>query len=351
MSSSVTLPNLQSYLDDWAGSDTERQAVAVTIKAIADASVKVCDLITLGPLAGSLAAVVGDNADGDAQKELDILANDIFIEGLQGSPVNIFGSEESDTVLRLNEKGTLAIAIDPLDGSSNIETNVSVGTIFSILPMASASGPSDEDAVLQPGRNQLAAGFVIFGPQTALVLTVRQGTHIFTLDPRSGQFHLTSEKVMIPSGKLEYAINASNYRHWDTPLRAYIDDCMSGDQGPHGDNFNMRWVASLVAETFRILVRGGIFLYPRDARPGYQNGRLRLLYEANPIALLIEEAGGGATEGEFNILDIEPSELHQRVPLIFGSLEKVKRVTNYHNDRTSLISKSPLFGRRGLFRS
>jgi fructose-1,6-bisphosphatase I len=342
--------SLGRYLEDWAADEAERGAVAETVRAIAGAAARVSDLIALGPLAGALGAVVGDNADGDEQKELDVRANDLFIDALRRAPVAVLASEENETALVLADGAPLAVALDPLDGSSNIDTNVSVGTIFSILARATAEAGAAESAILQPGANQLAAGMVVYGPQTALVLTVGRGTDIFTFDRRSGDFALTRAGVRIPEGRREYAINASNYRHWDPALRAYIDDCVSGADGPRGENFNMRWVASLVAEAFRIFARGGVFLYPGDARPGYQSGRLRLVYEANPIAFLVEQAHGAATDGEHRILDIRPRELHQRVPLVFGSRDKVEVVARYHAGAETIGERSPLFGRRGLFR-
>lgn len=343
------LSTLNSFLQVWSAGNADRVAITRTIASLADASISVSQLIGRGDLAGRLARVVGDNADGDAQKALDIRANDIFIAALGNAPVAVIGSEENQSALVLDRAAPLAVAIDPLDGSSNIETNVSVGTIFSILP--ASGGAAGEATLLQPGAAQLAAGFMIYGPHTALVLTVGQGVQIFTLDPQSGIYLLTRDAIRIPVRSREYAINASNYHHWQNPMRVYIDDCISGDSAAQGEQFNMRWIASLVAETFRVMVRGGIFLYPRDDRPGYQNGRLRLLYEANPIAMLIEQAGGMATDGERRILDIEPTEFHQRVPLVFGSSEIVTQVADYHTNRNALISRSPLFARRGLFRS
>jgi fructose-1,6-bisphosphatase I len=344
------LVNLQTHLANWSGSDPDRGAIAKTVLALAGASIEVARLIARGPLAGSLAQVVGGNTDGDVQKLLDVVANKMFIEALGGAPVAVIGSEENGSALILDPDAPLAVAIDPLDGSSNIETNVSVGTIFSILPAAGGKGGVIEAAVLQPGSRQLAAGFVIYGPQTALVLTLCRGTFIFTLDPDSSHYLLSGANLRIPAGRQEYAINAANYCRWEKPVRAYIDDCISNDKASTESNFNMRWIASLVAETYRIIVRGGIFLYPRDNRPGYENGRIRLVYEANPIALLIEQAGGMATDGTCNILDIEPDDLHQRVPLIFGASEIVERVADYHTDRNSMVSHSPLFAQRGLFR-
>lgn len=344
----ASFDSLSRHLRQWAGRDAGRRELAEAVEAVAAAAVQVAELIGQGPLAGALAAVVGENADGDAQKALDLRANDLFLAALRDTPVAAFASEESDTASMLNEGGSLAIAIDPLDGSSNIDTNVSVGTIFSILPMA---GHRIESAVLQPGDQQLAAGMLVYGPQTTLTLTLGSGTDLFTLDRLHGRFHLTRPDVEIPTGQREYAINASNYRYWDEPLRNYIDDCVSGADGPRGADFNMRWIASLVAEASRIFARGGIFLYPRDSRPGYQNGRLRLVYEANPVAFLIEQAGGAATNGERRILDIQPSILHQRIPLVFGSRDKVERVARYHSDPHAIGERSPLFAKRGLFRS
>ncbi len=340
---------LGQHLDGWAGADLGRRAVAGTVQAVAAAVVAIADLIGRGALAGALAAVVGDNSDGDAQKDLDVRANELIRAALEGTPVGVFASEENETALVLNRGGPLALAVDPLDGSSNIDTNVSVGTIFSILPAAGDGAP--EAAVLQLGGRQLAAGMAVYGPQTTLALTLGQGTQIFTLDRRDGRFLLTARDLTIPAGRREYAVNASNYRYWDEAVRSYIDDCVSGAEGPRGADFNMRWIASLVAEASRIFARGGIFLYPRDSRPGYQRGRLRLVYEANPIAFLVEQAGGAATDGERRILDIEPSALHQRIPLVFGSADKVERVARYHADPHSIGERSPLFGRRGLFRA
>jgi fructose-1,6-bisphosphatase I len=243
------------------------------------------------------------------------------------------------------------VAIDPLDGSSNIDSNASIGTIFSVLPAPANGNVGDPDAFLQPGSRQLAAGYAIYGPQTALVLTAGDGTHVFTLDHRDGQFRLTGERVRVPAKTREFAINASNHRHWDEPIRIYVDDCLKGSEGPRGEDFNMRWIASMVAEAHRVLARGGVYMYPADLRDGYQHGRLRLIYEANPIAWLIEQADGAASSGTARILDITPSRIHQRVPLIFGSRDEVDRLDRYHLDPYPQGERSPLFGKRGLFRS
>jgi len=338
--------SLESYLNDWAADDPSRVAVADTLNAVAQASTTVADLIGRGPLAGSLAEEVGDNAGGDAQKFLDVRADELFIEAFQAAPVAIVYSEERDDPVPLDAGAPLAVAIDPLDGSSNIDTNVSIGTIVSVFP-----APEGTDAPLPKGRDQVAAAFTIYGPQTSIVFTLGAGTHSATLDRASGRFIVTAETMQIPTGRREYAINASNYRFWDPAVQAYIDDCIAGAEGPRGENFNMRWIASLVAEAYRVLQRGGIFLYPRDARPGYQEGRLRLVYEANPIAFIVEQAGGAATDGIDRILTIAPKTMHQRTPLVFGSRDKVELVGRYHTEPPATGEFSPLFGRRGLFRA
>jgi fructose-1,6-bisphosphatase I len=324
--------------------------VTLVIQAIAASAKEIAALIGLGSLAGALGECVGRNSDGDVQKFLDVRCHDIVMSGLKKAGVAAFVSEESDVVELLDSDGTLAVAIDPLDGSSNIDTNISIGTIFSILPADGLDNPG-LGPFGGPGTRQLGAGFVVYGPQTTLVLSLGHGVDIFTLDPRKGEFCLTKPNVRIRPGAREYAINASNYRHWEAPVRIYIDDCLNGEDGPRGANFNMRWIASLVAEAFRILARGGIFLYPADKRQGYENGRLRLLYEAAPIAFVIEQAGGLASTGRGRILDLVATSLHQRVPLIFGSEEKVRRLERLHEEPLLDAERSPLFARRGLFRT
>lgn len=342
---------LRIYLNEWAGGDTKRQAVSQIIEAIADSCRVIGQVISKGDLGGSLGACLGENVGGDTQKALDIQANDLLVARLMETPVAHIASEEIETAISTgNEDAPFCVAMDPLDGSSNIDVNVSIGTIFSVLP--ALEGVSDPDRQLrQPGANQVAAGYVIYGPQTALVLTVGEGTQLFTLDQASGNFQLTVPDSQIPADAKEFAINASNYRHWDDHVRLYINDCMAGVEGPRGKNFNTRWIASLVAEAHRILSRGGVFLYPSDDRKGYENGRLRLLYEANPIALLIEQAGGGATTGTGRVLEVEPKKIHQHVPLIFGSRNEVSHIERYHGDIGGAGERSPLFGNRGLFRN
>lgn len=301
--------------------------------------------IALGSLAGALGAEVGQNTDGDTQKELDVQADFAFAKALEGRGVRWYASEERNEIIEIDPLGTLALAIDPLDGSSNIDVNVSIGTIFSIFDAKDDGSTS----FLRPAHEQLAAGYFIYGPQTALIVTFGKGVLHYILDAATGDFRLANSHLTIPAAASEFAINASNYRHWSKPVRAYIDDCLAGDQGPRAKNFNMRWVASLVAETHRILMRGGIFLYPADDRPGYGNGRLRMIYECSPIAFLVEQAGGRATTGTDRILSQTAKALHARVPLVFGSADKVDRVTAYHDLPDQEVSA--LFGSRGLFRA
>ncbi|MBV1700849.1 MAG: class 1 fructose-bisphosphatase [Hyphomicrobiales bacterium] len=322
------------------------QGVAPIITAIAAACVEIERLTSLGGLAGSLGASLGQNADGDTQKELDVRAQELMMVAMRQSGVAAIASEELEDWELCDAKGTFAVAFDPLDGSSNIDTNMSIGTIFSILPAKGSDNP-----FTQPGHAQIAAGFAVYGPQTLLVLTFGKGTDVLTLDPRDGVWRVTRNHVQITGNSTEYAVNASNYRHWDRAVRAYVDDCVSGVEGPREKNFNMRWIGSLVAEAFRILTRGGVFLYPGDVRQGYREGRLRLLYEAHPIAFVIEQAGGRASNGHGRILDMVPKSIHQRVPLFFGSAEKVERLERLHNDPQIGSETSPLFGRRGLFRA
>jgi fructose-1,6-bisphosphatase I len=340
---------LSDHLKLWANDDTEKCDVAGTVERLAHGARAIAELLAHGLLAGNLGAQAGaDNADGDAQKELDVRANELLIAGLKSASVAVVTSEELPEPLINNPNDSLIVALDPLDGSSNIDTNVSLGTIFSVLQGNGGTALTD---ILLPGTQQRAAGYVIYGPQTALVMTLGVGTHIFTLDPKSGDYRLTTENVQITPTTKEFAINASNFRHWDEHVRGYVDDCLSGEGGPRAANFNMRWIASLVAECHRILSRGGVFLYPGDNREGYARGRLRLTYEANPIAWLIEQAGGAASTGTERILDIQPTDIHQRVPLIFGSRDEVARIDGYYANLHPLASRSPLFGQRGLFRA
>ena len=331
---------------------TGRSDVADVVKALAVAALKISKEIELGPLGRASADARGTfNPDGDVQRQLDVHADEVFLEAVRHTPIAFFASEEQDAPIVLNREASLALAIDPLDGSSNIDANVSIGTIFSLLPATTEAADTPAASFLQPGRKQVAAGFFIYGPQLALVLTLCSGTHGFIYSPRLGTFVQTHESISVDRETREFSINASNYRHWEEAVRLYIDDCLKGEGGSRQANFNMRWIASLVAESYRILMRGGVFLYPRDAREGYGNGRLRLVYEANPIALIVEQAGGVATDSVDRILDIEPTDLHQRVPLVFGSASEVELIARYHTGASCIGERAPLFGTRGLFRA
>lgn len=327
------------------------EAAADAIAFMADAAILLSNIMAAPPLAGRLGAATGAaNSDGDTQRKLDLVAEDLFAAALRKASVACYLSEEVEEAMLFDAFGKLAVAIDPLDGSSNIDVNAPVGTIFSIFPTRPEAATHPALAFAQTGRAQIAAGFFIYGPQTSLVVSLGRGVHLFVLNRAERDFTLVEAGVTIPPGVAEYAINASNHRHWGEPIRSYVDDCVRGAEGPHGRNFNMRWVASLVADTYRIFMRGGVFLYPADDRPGYEKGRLRLMYEANPIAFLAEQAGGGATDGINPILDRVPGGLHERSPLIMGSLDKVERVRGYHMDLLPPSRDAPLFGRRGLLR-
>jgi fructose-1,6-bisphosphatase I len=341
--------SLERHLEAWAGTDGLRRAAASTAIVMAAACRDIATIVAAGPLAGDLAALRrGENA-GDCQKELDVRANELLVKALETAPVAAVASEEMDVPRQLTAGAPIIVALDPLDGSSNIETNVSIGTIFSLLPTPPEGSGAELAAFLRAGREQIAAGYVIYGPQTALTLTLGAGTDVFTLDRATGTFLRTAAQVRVPTLAREFAINASNYRHWDAPIRVWFDDCLAGADGPRGENFNMRWIASMVAEAHRILVRGGIYLYPGDARQGYRSGRLRLIYEANPIAFLMEQAGASASTGRERILDRVPRVLHERVPLVFGAREEVERLERYHLAPHPKGEGSPLFARRGLF--
>jgi len=300
----------------------DRPALAGAVGALAGVAADLAATINLPDVSQSLGAVRGSaNADGDAQKQLDVLADEMITSALAGvDGVAAYLSEERDSAIPLHDGGDVIVASDPLDGSSNIDTNVSIGTIFSLLPA--------DGGVLQPGRNQLASGIFVYGPQTTLLVTFGAGVFAFQLGS-DGAFHDMGWQVTIPADTKEFAINASNSRHWLSPVSRYIGDCLAGADGPRQKNFNMRWVGSLVADGWRIFRRGGIFLYPADARSGYEAGRLRLVYEANPMAMLVAQAGGRATDGAQDILDIVPSALHQRIPLVFGSANEVDEFMTY----------------------
>ena len=342
--------SLNSCLAHHAAQGPLAAATVETIARLAETGVEIAEIIAEGAICGAPADAVGAaNADGDLQHGLDLLADERFLAALTDSPVGLYASEELAEPVAIGSGRPLALAIDPLDGSSNIDTNVPIGTIFSIREMVSDS--TDPQASFQrPGREQLAAGFLIYGPRTALVLTLGTGTDIYVHSRAQGGFRLAAQACAIPPKTREFAINASNYRHWDEAVRLYFDDCIKGGHGPRESEFNMRWIASLVAEAYRVLIRGGVFLYPGDRRRGYGQGRLRLVYEAHPIAMLIEQAGGIATDTVGPILDIAATGLHQRTPLVFGSAHEVNRIGRYHTLPSQIAERAPLFGKRGLFR-
>ena len=340
--------SLRSHLDRSTATTPHGREVAEVIAAIAAAAVGLAALIADGPLAGITGHNGGVNSDGDQQKDIDLAADEMMRQALRAAPVAAVLSEEGALPETLNPDAPLCVAIDPLDGSANLENNVSVGTIFSIRPR----GNDLLSTFFEPGTAQCAAGFVVYGPQTTLVLALNGRVDIFILDRRAQEFLLVRRGVQVALDTPEFAINASNRRHWHGPVRAYIDECLAGTNGDRGTDFNMRWIGSLVAESLRILVRGGVFLYPADARPGYREGRLRLLYEAHPMALVMEWAGGAATTGRRRILEVAARTPHQRVPLIMGSMRGVRDVAAIHEGIEPMFdnSDSPLFARRGLFR-
>ncbi len=315
--------------------------------------------IATGALTEVIGAAGAVNVQGEQQQKLDVVANDIFLRTNEwGGGLAGIVSEELDEPHSIPPdfpRGKYLLTFDPLNGSSNIDVNVSVGSIFSILRAPIAGQDARTEDFLQPGTEQVAAGYAIYGPATVLVLTVGRGVHAFTLDPVLGEFFLTRQDIRIPEFTAEYAVNTSNRRFWEPAVTRYIDECLQGIGGPREKDFNMRWVASLVAEAHRILTRGGVFMYPRDSKNPMKEGRLRLLYEANPIGMLVEQAGGLATTGRERILEVRPTELHQRIGLIFGSREEVERIVRYHAEQTEEQVEpdpawNPLYGPRGLFR-
>ena len=304
------------------------------LEVVARACKSVSHAVNKGALGGVLGSAGSENVQGEVQKKLDIIANEVLIEANEwGGHLAAMASEEMDSIYLVPNrypKGEYLLLFDPLDGSSNIDVNVSIGTIFSVLRMPEGDRGVEENDFLQPGKCQVAAGYCVYGPQTTLVLTVGDGVAMFTLDREMGSFVLTQDAVQIPADTREFAINMSNMRHWDAPVKRYIDECLAGKDGPRAKDFNMRWVASMVADVHRIMTRGGIFMYPWDKREPNKPGKLRLMYEANPMAWLIEQAGGAATNGRERIMDVQPTQLHERVSVILGSKNEVDRVTQYH---------------------
>jgi fructose-1,6-bisphosphatase I len=324
--------------------DEQRNKGRITadLKSLIEVVARACQAIAIAVGKGSLGGVLGeagsDNVQGEAQKKLDVLSNDILLDANEwGGHLAAMASEEMDLphlVPNRYPQGEYLLLFDPLDGSSNIDVNVSIGTIFSVLKCpegADLSSPeSAEQAFLQAGTAQVAAGYSVYGPTTVLVLTVGDGVTVFTLDREQGEFVLCQENVQIPTDTKEFAINMANQRFWEAPMQRYVGEMQAGKAGPLGKDYNMRWVGSMVADVHRIITRGGIFMYPMDSKMADKGGKLRLMYEANPMALLIEQAGGAATTGYQRILDIAPEKIHQRVPVVLGSKNEVDRVTGYH---------------------
>ena len=303
------------------------------LEVVARACKSISHSVNKGALGEVLGSAGSENVQGEIQKKLDIIANEVLIEANEwGGHLAAMASEEMDEIYQVPNRyprGEYLLLFDPLDGSSNIDVNVSIGTIFSVLLKPEGVDVSEKD-FLQAGHKQVAAGYCVYGPQTTLVLTVGHGVAMFTLDREQGSFMLTQQDLRIPEDTQEFAINMSNMRHWDAPTKRYIDECLQGREGPRGKDFNMRWIASMVADVHRILTRGGVFMYPWDKREPGKAGKLRLMYEANPMAWLVEQAGGAATDGQHRILDIAPEQLHQRVSVVLGSKNEVERVTQYY---------------------
>ena len=319
--------NLAQYLEHRADAH-----MGVLISAMADVSQAISAAVHKGALGGVLGSAGSENVQGETQKKLDIIANDMILDALADTGVVAgMASEELDDCSPVpgHSDRPFLVLFDPLDGSSNIDVNVSIGTIFSVLPNPDV-GEITNESFLQPGTEQLAAGYVVYGPQTSLVLTLGNGVVAFTLDREAGQYIQTTDSMDIPEDTKEFAINMSNQRHWYAPVQRYIAELLEGKTGARGKDFNMRWIASMVADVHRVLTRGGIFMYPKDLRDPNKPGKLRLMYEANPMSLLVEQAGGKSFDGTQRILDIQPTELHQRCAVMLGSANEVQRVSDYH---------------------
>jgi fructose-1,6-bisphosphatase I/sedoheptulose-1,7-bisphosphatase len=325
---------------------------------VAMACKRIARAVASGELGDELAPAVlpggGVNVQGEVQNRLDVLSNEVFVRMNEwGGHLAGMASEEMELPRPIPApypRGKYLLVFDPLDGSSNIDVNVSVGSIFSILRAPTTEREPVEADFLQPGAAQVAAGYAIYGPTTMLVLSVGNGVSGFTLDPSLGEFMLTHPNLTVPADSREFAINTSNSRFWEQPIKRYVDECLAGAAGPRGKDFNMRWIASMVAEAHRILMRGGVFMYPRDTKDPSKPGRLRLLYEANPMAFVIEQAGGRASTGRQPMLGVKPSSLHQRIGVVFGSKNEVERIERYHHEPATRDAGNPLFAERGLFR-
>ncbi|MEH6418242.1 class 1 fructose-bisphosphatase [Pseudomonas sp. CGJS7] len=339
LSPSTTGISLTRYLIEEQRAGRINPDLRLLIEVVARA----CKTISIAVGKGALGGVLGDagtpgsasmNIQGEAQKKLDVLSNEILLEAnAWGGHLAGLASEEMDTshpIPDVYPRGNYLLLFDPLDGSSNIDVNISVGTIFSVLRAPDGVTQAEDKDFLQPGTEQVCAGYTTYGPSTMLVLTIGNGTHAFTLDREVGSFVLTTRDMTIPEDTKEFAVNMSNQRHWQPPMQAYVADLLAGKEGPRGKDFNMRWVASMVADVHRILTRGGIFSYPLDAKCAAQGGKLRLMYEANPMSFLVEQAGGAASTGRQRMLEVQPTGLHMRVPVFLGSKAEVETAVRYH---------------------
>lgn len=331
--------SLSRFLIEQTRSHQTPAELRFLIEVVARACKMISHQVSKGALGGVLGSMGTENVQGEVQKKLDVLSNEILLEANEwGGHLAAMASEEMEKAYQIPgqyPKGSYLLVFDPLDGSSNIDVNVSVGTIFSVLRCPDRNGDTGdlgEEAFLQAGTEQVAAGYAIYGPQTMLILTLGSGVIGFTLDSEMGSFVLTHENMRIPETTAEFAINMSNQRHWEAPVKRYVDEMLAGVEGPLEKNYNMRWIASMVADVHRILTRGGVFMYPKDNRDPSMPGKLRLMYEANPMSFIVEQAGGVSTDGVQRIMDIQPTSLHQRVPVFLGSKEEVERVTGYHRE-------------------
>ena len=319
-----------TVLSDYLAAQHVEPELSSLLEVLSSASQEISSSLKLGAMAGILGAAGNENVQGEEQKKLDVIANTILKDALASLPsVRGIASEEEDDVVAANTDGKFLVTFDPLDGSSNIDINSMVGTIFSVLA-GGGDQPVSEQEFLQPGRDQIAAGYVLYGPSTMMVISTGNGVAMFTLNPESGEYVLTDDKVNIPADTKEFAINMSNQRFWDAPMQRYISELLEGADGPRQKNFNMRWVAAMVADVHRVLCRGGLFTYPWDKREPNKPGKLRLMYEANPMGFLVEQAGGEVWTQSEKILDIQPSHIHQRVPVILGAANEVNICVSYH---------------------
>ena len=324
----------QHLVEEQRNNNTIPAELRLLIEVVARACKTISHAVGKGALGDVLGSANIENVQGEVQKKLDIISNEILLEANEwGGHLAAMASEEMETIHLIPNRypmGEYMLLFDPLDGSSNIDVNVSIGTIFSVLKAPDGMAAPTEQDFLQPGVQQVAAGYAVYGPQTVLVLTTGNGVNCFTLDREMGSWVLTQRNIQIPADTREYAINASNARHWHPPVTRYVNEMLAGTTGPREADFNMRWIASMVADVHRILCRGGIFMYPADIRDPSKPGKLRLMYEANPMAFIVEQAGGAATDGHGRIMEIQPEKLHQRVPVFLGSKNEVERVTAYH---------------------